>query len=141
MYGFHRYLSMKEAEMDEVLREQVRAHYAEVALQLAGGGCECGCSTGPCCEGGDVSLGCGDPVAVAELRPGETVLDLGSGGGGDVIAAARRVGAGGVAYGLDMTDEMLELARRNAEQAGVANARFLKGVIEAIPLPDASIDV
>jgi len=87
------------------------------------------------------SLGCGNPVAVAELREGETVLDLGSGGGIDVLLSARRVGATGMAFGLDMTDEMLELARRNAAEAGVANVRFLKGRIEEIPLPDASVDV
>jgi arsenite methyltransferase len=88
-----------------------------------------------------VSLGCGNPTALAELRPGETVLDLGSGGGIDVLLSARRVGPTGKAYGLDMTDEMLELARRNQRDAGVANVEFLKGVIEAIPLPDNSVDV
>src|SRR4051794_622135 len=87
------------------------------------------------------SLGCGNPTAVADLRDGETVLDLGSGGGIDVILSARRVGAAGHAYGLDMTDEMLELARRNALEAGVENVTFLKGLIEEIPLPDASVDV
>ncbi|WP_244180254.1 GNAT family N-acetyltransferase [Amycolatopsis pretoriensis] len=87
------------------------------------------------------SLGCGNPLAVAELKPGETVLDLGSGGGLDVLLSARRVGPGGRAIGLDMTDDMLTLARRNAEQAGVTNAEFLKGTIEQIPLPDASVDV
>ena len=87
------------------------------------------------------SLGCGNPTAMADLRAGETVLDLGSGGGIDVLLSARRVGPTGLAYGLDMTDEMLELARRNAAAAQVENARFLKGEIEAIPLPDASVDV
>ncbi|HWP62186.1 MAG TPA: arsenite methyltransferase [Candidatus Binatia bacterium] len=87
------------------------------------------------------SLGCGNPTAVAELRPGETVLDLGSGGGLDVILSAHRVGPTGFAYGLDMTPEMLELARRNAAEAGVANVEFLEGRIEAVPLPDASVDV
>src|SRR5207302_7076273 len=87
------------------------------------------------------SLGCGNPTAVAELRQGETVLDLGSGGGIDVLLSARRVGLGGVAFGLDMTDEMLALARRNAEQAGIRNAIFLKGQIEQIPLPAGSVDV
>ena len=111
----------------EQVREQVREHYAAAAR---GGGC-CG---------GD-GLGCGNPLAVAELGEGETVLDLGSGGGLEVIASARRVGPSGTAYGLDMTDEMLELARRNAAEAGVANARFLRGVIEEVPLPDASVDV
>src|SRR4029077_17520475 len=87
------------------------------------------------------SLGCGNPTALAELRAGETVLDLGSGGGIDVLLSARRVGPSGKAYGLDMTDEMLELARKNQAEAGVANVEFLKGEIEAIPLPDQSVDV
>jgi len=87
------------------------------------------------------SLGCGNPTALATLAPGETVLDLGSGGGIDVLLSAKRVGATGKAYGLDMTDEMLSLARENVRKAGVANVEFLKGQIEAIPLPDASVDV
>ena len=87
------------------------------------------------------SLGCGNPTAVAELHEGETVLDLGSGGGIDVLLSARRVGPTGKAYGLDMTDEMLELARRNQREAGVENVEFLKGTIEEIPLPDDSVDV
>jgi arsenite methyltransferase len=87
------------------------------------------------------SLGCGNPTALAELAPGEIVLDLGSGGGIDVLLSARRVGPTGKAYGLDMTDSMLELARRNQAEAGVENVEFLKGEIEAIPLPDASVDV
>lgn len=87
------------------------------------------------------SLGCGNPTAVAELRDGETVLDLGSGGGIDVLLSARRVGPDGRAIGVDMTDEMLELARRNAAEAGVANVEFLKGTIEVLPLPDAAVDV
>jgi SAM-dependent methyltransferase len=87
------------------------------------------------------SLGCGNPTALAELHPGETVLDLGSGGGIDVLLSARRVGPTGKAFGLDMTDEMLALARANQEKAGVTNAEFLKGDIEHIPLPDASVDV
>lgn len=87
------------------------------------------------------SLGCGNPTAIAGLQPGQRVLDLGSGGGLDVLLAARQVGPGGYVYGLDMTDEMLELARANQQQAGVANAEFIKGDIEAIPLPDASVDV
>jgi arsenite methyltransferase len=87
------------------------------------------------------SLGCGNPTAVAELHEGETVLDLGSGGGLDVLLSARRVGPSGTAYGLDMTDEMLGLARDNARKAGVANVEFLKGFIEEVPLPDSSVDV
>ena len=87
------------------------------------------------------SLGCGNPTALAELAPGEVVLDLGSGGGIDVLLSARRVGSTGKAYGLDMTDSMLELARRNQAEAGVENVEFLKGQIESIPLPDASVDV
>jgi arsenite methyltransferase len=87
------------------------------------------------------SLGCGNPTAVADLHPGETVLDLGSGGGIDVLLSARRVGETGFAYGLDMTDEMLALARANATRAGAANVEFLRGEIEAIPLPEASVDV
>lgn len=87
------------------------------------------------------SLGCGNPTAVAELQPGETVLDLGSGGGIDVLLSARRVGPTGKAYGLDMTPEMLELARRNAAEAGATNVEFLEGHIERVPLPDGSVDV
>lgn len=136
------------------LREQVRRRYAEAAAGA-------GCGNGSCCDEGKfgeplysieqrgevpdsaalASLGCGNPTAVAELREGETVLDLGSGGGIDVILSARRVGDTGVAFGLDMTDEMLALARRNAEEAGVRNAIFLRGVIEEIPLPSDSVDV
>jgi arsenite methyltransferase len=87
------------------------------------------------------SLGCGNPLAVAELRAGETVLDLGSGGGIDVLLSARRVGPAGFAYGVDMTDEMLALARANAAKAGATNVEFVKGTIEDVPLPDASVDV
>ncbi|MCL1838024.1 MAG: arsenite methyltransferase [Propionibacteriaceae bacterium] len=87
------------------------------------------------------SLGCGNPLAVAELRVGETVLDLGSGGGIDVLLSARRVGSTGFAYGVDMTDEMLELARANAAKAGISNVEFLKGTIEDVPLPDGCVDV
>jgi ubiquinone/menaquinone biosynthesis C-methylase UbiE len=87
------------------------------------------------------SLGCGNPIAVADLHPGERVLDLGSGGGIDVLLSARRVGHSGFAYGVDMTDEMLELARANQARAGLTNVEFLKGTIENVPLPDASVDV
>jgi arsenite methyltransferase len=129
--------------------------------QPAGCGCGDGCCTGATAEepgfGAELyagvdrdelpdpavlaSLGCGNPTAVAELREGEIVLDLGSGGGIDVLLSARRVGPGGKAYGLDMTEEMLALARRNAAEAGAGNVEFLKGQIEAIPLPAATVDV
>lgn len=142
---------------DEV-REAVRRRYAGAALAVAssGGGCGCGCGeadpvTGNLYADGEVeglpgdavlaSLGCGNPTALAELREGEVVLDLGSGGGIDVLLSARRVGGSGKVYGLDMTDEMLELARRNQREAGVENVEFLKGQIENVPLPDASVDV
>ena len=150
------------------LTETVRERYAEAARRFAESGaspdgqkmnCGCGTATTICCDpitsnlyderdAADVpetallaSLGCGNPTALAQLNPGETVLDLGSGGGIDVILSARRVGAQGKAYGLDMTDEMLALARENQRKAGVTNVEFLKGAIEAIPLPDASVDV
>ena len=149
----------------EELREQVRARYAESARAVTGDGDDCGCGSGGCCvdntEGGKfgealyaaeqrgelpdaavlASLGCGNPTAVADLHEGETVLDLGSGGGIDVILSAKRVGPAGTAYGLDMTDEMLALARQNAADAGVTNVHFLKGLIEHIPLPADSVDV
>jgi arsenite methyltransferase len=141
------------------LRELVRSRYATAATTL--GGCcgdadtvedLAGAGFGLPLYHGDLdedlpeaaklaSLGCGNPSAVAELRDGETVLDLGSGGGIDVLLSAKRVGATGKVYGLDMTPEMLELARRNAAEAGATNVEFLAGRIEAIPLPDASIDV
>jgi arsenite methyltransferase len=149
------------------LREQVRRRYAEAATAAETGGCGCAddgsCCGNVSCDGEDgvfgetlydatqrgelpdaaklASLGCGNPTAVADLHDGETVLDLGSGGGIDVILSAKRVGPSGVAYGLDMTDEMLALARRNARAAAVPNVHFLKGVIEAIPLPAGSVDV
>jgi arsenite methyltransferase len=139
----------------------VREKYAEAARRAAegtgaaccGGGCGCGDDviTSNLYTGHEVadlpqeavlaSLGCGNPTALAELREGETVLDLGSGGGIDVLLSAKRVGPSGKAYGLDMTDEMLALARENQRKAGIANAVFLKGEIEAIPLPDESVDV
>jgi len=115
------------------LREQVRRHYAEAALAES-------CCDDSCCDS-STPLGCGNPTAVAELREGEVVLDLGSGGGIDVLLSAQRVGASGTAYGLDMTDEMLALARRNAAESGLTNVHFLKGVIEQIPLPAESVDV
>jgi arsenite methyltransferase len=144
----------------EELREEVRRRYAESARSVGA----VGCGSGSCCEGDDggkfggalydaeqrgevpdtaslASLGCGNPTAVADLRQGETVLDLGSGGGIDVILSAKRVGPTGLAFGLDMTDEMLALARRNADEAGVTNAIFLKGIIEQVPLPAESVDV
>ena len=137
-------------------REAVRERYAELATAAAEGATCCTPDEQTVFGAGRydaadldalpesaaaASIGCGNPTAVAELAEGETVLDLGSGGGIDVILSARRVGTAGKAYGLDMTDEMLELARRNADEAGVTNVEFLKGHIEQIPLPDASIDV
>ena len=141
------------------LQEAVRARYADRALTMAKGGAGC-CEGGPCCDdtslcgegytaeelasvGVDAtaSLGCGNPTLLADLRPGETVLDLGSGAGLDVLLSARRVSPGGQAYGVDMTDEMLAVARENQRKAGVSNATFLKGTIEQIPLGAASVDV
>ena len=153
------------------VREEVRKRYAEAASAVAAGhdkaeafdssGC-CGSDAGAgCCDEtvfgpklyasleaeelpADAmlaSLGCGNPTAVAELHEGETVLDLGSGGGIDVLLSAKRVGPTGMAYGLDMTDEMLTLANKNKEEAGATNVEFLKGFIEEVPLPDASVDV
>jgi SAM-dependent methyltransferase len=137
----------------ESIHDEVRARYADAALQ-AGGGCCSGDAEAiasglySALERAELpdaavlaSLGCGNPTAVAELREGERVLDLGSGGGIDVLLSARRVGPTGRAFGLDMTDEMLALARRNAEDAGATNVEFLKGHIEAVPLPADSIDV
>jgi SAM-dependent methyltransferase len=149
------------------LREEVRRRYAESARAVTESSGGCGCGSGGCCtdeqaaaearfgellydadQRGELpdaavlaSLGCGNPTAVAALHEGEVVLDLGSGGGIDVILSARRVGPSGTAYGLDMTDEMLALARQNAADAGVTNVHFLKGVIEQIPLPADSVDV
>jgi arsenite methyltransferase len=145
------------------LREEVRRRYADSARAVSEGA---GCGGGSCCVDGEsdaaafgevlydaeqrgelpqaatlASLGCGNPTAVADLHEGETVLDLGSGGGIDVILSAKRVGPTGTAYGVDMTDEMLALAQQNAREAGVTNAHFLKGVIEQIPLPANSVDV
>jgi len=153
--------------MTQDIREQVRARYAQAAVQSAQGEtpdaacCGGGCGTsevvvderfGASLYGADdaaavpaealaASLGCGNPLLVAELREGERVLDLGSGGGIDVLLSARRVGPTGFAYGVDMTDEMLELARANAAKAGATNVEFRTGVIEDLPLDDASVDV
>ncbi len=149
----------KEGPLSEVLKATVQAKYGAIARQVDRTG-----RAGSCCGGssGDpvtrdlyeatevcgipeeavlASLGCGNPTALADLAPGEVVLDLGSGGGIDVLLSARRVGPGGKAYGLDMTDDMLALAEANRVKAGVENAEFLKGEIEAIPLPDAAVDV
>lgn len=138
----------------ETIHDEVRAHYAEAARQALTGAC---CSSEPETFGPELysaleraelpdaavlaSLGCGNPIAVAELHEGERVLDLGSGGGIDVLLSARRVGPTGRAIGLDMTDEMLALAERNAVAAGATNAFFVKGHIEDIPLPADSVDV
>ena len=154
------------ATATDELREEVRRRYAESARAVTEGSSGCGCGSSSCCadeksegttfgEGlydvehrGELpdaavltSLGCGNPVAVAELHEGETVLDLGSGGGIDVILSAKRVGPTGAAYGLDMTDEMLALAQKNVRDAHVTNVHFLKGNIEQIPLPADSVDV
>lgn len=146
------------ADISEV-QAAVRDRYARSALQMAKTSADC-CAD-ECCSSGDaacgtaysadelaslgltgqLSLGCGNPTALAELHPGEAVLDLGSGAGVDVLLSARRVSPGGHAYGVDMTDEMLAVAKANQEKARVTNATFLKGTIEAIPLPDASVDV
>jgi len=142
------------------IKEQVRERYAREAervLQKSGKALCCGTASSSDPITGNLyaehekaglpedavaaSLGCGNPTALAELKPGETVLDLGSGGGIDVLLSARRVGPSGKAYGLDMTDEMLALARENQRKAGVQNVEFLKGEIENIPLPDNSVDV
>src|SRR5436305_7388874 len=151
---------------DEPLREVVRERYSRSALEVLSTGQTTAesCCSSSCCSTGDsdlvtsdlysstelgelpttaalASLGCGNPTALAELKPGEKVLDLGSGGGMDVLLSARRVGPSGFAYGLDMTDAMLELAERNRAETGIENVRFLKGVIEAIPLPENVVDV
>jgi len=144
---------MVSADRDEI-RAAVAARYAGLARAAQAGQAitdgdpdgGCGAPGYPDANGLPeaavrASLGCGNPVAVADLRPGETVLDLGSGGGIDVLLSARRVGPAGKAYGLDMTQEMLDLARANARAAGAENAEFLRGQIEAIPLPDGSVDV
>jgi arsenite methyltransferase len=150
---------MTDSELE--VHQIVRDHYAAAAVRARSAEASSCCGTG-CCDSGDpistdlytsgelatlpeqailASLGCGNPTALAELREGETVLDLGSGGGIDVLLSARRVGPTGFAHGLDMTDEMLELARANAAAAGATNVAFHKGHIEAIPLPDESVDV
>src|SRR5438093_4672624 len=147
--------------MDSNIKETVKEKYAEAALRVLDGGNSC-CGASSSCGTADpitsalynekqaaqipeealkASLGCGNPTALAELCPGEVVLDLGSGGGLDVLLSARRVGPAGKAYGLDMTDEMLELARENQRKAGVTNVEFLKGEIEKVPLPPRSVDV
>src|SRR5881396_2326925 len=145
---------------DETLKQIVKEKYGRAAQRVTSGGACCGSTPGrsECdpittnlyaagetaglpAEAVVASLGCGNPTALADLRPGETVLDLGSGGGIDVLLSAKRVGPTGKAYGLDMTDEMLALARNNQRKAGVENVEFLKGEIEHIPLQDNSVDV
>jgi len=150
-----------QAMADQDIRQIVKDKYGKAALRVSSGGSSCcgaSASRGECdpitsnlyasgetaalpAEAVAASLGCGNPTALAELKPGETVLDLGSGGGIDVLLSAKRVGPSGKAYSLDMTDEMLALARENQRKAGVENVEFLKGEIEAIPLPDRSVDV
>jgi arsenite methyltransferase len=146
--------------MTETIHDTVRERYAQSALQVLAHGQAATCGDACCTDGGVspelysalerselpdaavmASLGCGNPIAVADLHEGERVLDLGSGGGIDVLLSAKRVGATGRAFGLDMTDEMLTLAQRNAAEAGAENVEFLKGQIEAIPLPAESVDV
>lgn len=143
---------------DTTVQDAVKAKYGEIARLGGKVGCcgpnACGCddpittnlysdaeTAGLPPEAVAVSLGCGNPTALIELKPGQVVLDLGSGGGIDVLLSAKRVGPTGKAYGLDMTDDMLALARENQRRAGVENVEFLKGTIEAIPLPDQSVDV
>src|SRR5579884_2706546 len=150
-----------ETSAPETITAQVRDRYANAARRVQAGGEACCADT--CCSGADdpvtsnlydatqteglpeeavlASLGCGNPTALIDLQEGETVLDLGSGGGIDVLLSAKRVGPTGFAYGLDMTDEMLALAEKNRAEAGAENVRFLKGHIESIPLPDNSVDV
>jgi arsenite methyltransferase len=140
------------------VQDAVREKYGDIARAVGKGGCcgpsACGCgdpitsnlysdaeTSGLPSDAVAVSLGCGNPTALIELKPGQTVLDLGSGGGIDVLLSAKRVGPTGKVYGLDMTDEMLALARENQRKAGATNVEFLKGTIEAIPLPDQSVDV
>ena len=151
---------MAEASAAERVRQSIQEKYGEAARRASEGRTSCGCGSGEgACdpitadlydaeqigqlpaEAVVASLGCGNPTALAELRSGETVLDLGSGGGIDVLLSARRVGPSGMAYGLDMTDDMLALARSNQAKSGVSNVEFLKGEIEHIPLPDNSVDV
>jgi SAM-dependent methyltransferase len=153
---------MQTTRSDSRLKDIVKEKYGEAALRAAAGSAASCCGSSSCCSEKDpitrdlydasqianlpqeavlASLGCGNPTALAELKPGEVVLDLGSGGGIDVLLSARRVGPEGKAYGLDMTDEMLALARENQRKSGIQNAEFLKGDIENIPLPDNSVDV
>jgi arsenite methyltransferase len=143
---------MTTSEMNSAIREKYGKAATGAATGCCGGGCGCGDpitsnlyeaseTAGLPAEAVAASLGCGNPTALIELRAGETVLDLGSGGGIDVLLSARRVGPTGKVYGLDMTDEMLALARENQRRAGATNVEFLRGEIEAIPLPDKSVDV
>ncbi len=154
-FGKYQYrMTATDTIQNDTIHDEVRAHYAAAAIKAGEGACcaDPGEAIGPelysALERDELpeaavlaSLGCGNPTAVAELREGERVLDLGSGGGIDVLLSAKRVGPTGRAFGLDMTDEMLALAMRNAAEAGATNVEFLKGHIEAVPLPAASIDV
>src|ERR1700724_233172 len=163
LLGFHRQASINSTgSVMETIQDSVRSHYAETAIKMRDGG---NCCDSSCCSGTDAisgpigekeystaeiadlglslgaSLGCGNPTMLAQLHPGEVVLDLGSGAGLDVLLSARRVSPRGHAYGVDMTDEMLALANENKARAGVANATFLKGTIEAVPLAAPAVDV
>jgi arsenite methyltransferase len=152
---------MANQDTNQDIKQIVKDKYGKAALRVTTGGSSC-CGSSPSrgecdpitsnlystteteglpAEAAAASLGCGNPTALAELKPGESVLDLGSGGGIDVLLSAKRVGPTGKAYGLDMTDEMLALARENQRKAGVDNVEFLKGEIEQIPLPDNTVDV
>src|SRR5215475_8801439 len=160
----NRVLQVRDAKAMRNIKDTVQEKYAETARRVAKGDTSVSCCGPSTCCGPEAdpissglydeaeknnlpekavqaSLGCGNPTALAQLQPGEVVLDLGSGGGIDVLLSAKRVGPAGRAFGLDMTDEMLALARENQHKAGVENVEFLKGEIENIPLPDNSVDV
>src|SRR5262245_11445476 len=161
-HAIHIFAKTNVREVMDAIKEVIQQKYGEAALRARTGQKPgCGCGTSACCSADLItsnlynesetagipaeamlaSLGCGNPTALAELKPGEVVLDLGSGGGIDVLLSAKRVGPTGTAYGLDMTDEMLALARENQQKAGLKNVEFLKGGVEQIALPDSSVNV